>query len=84
MPPITRAAIEIRIGNATLVQKLDAIAAALVAVREAHRDTMNPRQWGAINRSLDSIAEAVLYDSRVELLLPADFEGQLEGGPIPS
>lgn len=53
-------AIEIKIANVGLVPKLDAIGAALTAVREAHRDGMPVKCWAAINRANEAIAEAIL------------------------
>lgn len=55
-----RAPIEIRIPDAPLRWKLNAISATLVAVRDAHRDTMSVRAWAAINRALDQLGEAEL------------------------
>lgn len=54
------AAIEIRICTTDLAAKLDALGAAVVAVREAHRDTMSVRCWAAMNRAQDCLAEALL------------------------
>lgn len=53
-------AIVISIPDVPLEMKLDAIAAALVAVRDAHRDTMPPDCWAAINSAADCLAEATL------------------------
>lgn len=53
-------AIEIRIGTTDLASKLDALGAAVAAVREAHRDTMSVRSWAAMNRAQDFLAEALL------------------------
>jgi hypothetical protein len=52
--------IEIRIGNVPLGWKLNALSAALVSIREAHRDTMAPACWAAINRALNNLGEAEL------------------------
>lgn len=65
------AAIEIRIGNVGLDVKLDAIAAALQTVKEAHRDEISPRSWAAIGRAQDAIAEATLSRNEGRLLRPA-------------
>jgi hypothetical protein len=58
-----RLSIEFKIADVPLGSKLDALAAALVCVREAHRDTMSPRTWEAINRALDALAAATIYSS---------------------
>ncbi len=49
--PAQRNAIEIRTANVDLGTKLDAVGAALVAIREAHRDAMPVKCWAAINRA---------------------------------
>jgi hypothetical protein len=65
MPQITRRdQIEIRIGDVPLAWKLDAIGAALLAVRDAHRDTMPPAAWAAINRANDAIGEAIFCSGK--------------------
>ncbi len=64
----TCAAIEIRIGNVSLAAKLDALAAALQAVRLAHRDDMSALSWAALNRAEAEIAEATLSLNRGRLL----------------
>ena len=53
--------IEIRIGDVTLAAKLDALGAALVAVREAHRDGMPVECWAQINRAHEALGAAILY-----------------------
>ncbi len=55
-----RDAVEIKIGNVPLAWKLDAIAAALAAVLEAHRDTISQRSWAAVNRARDNLYEAMI------------------------
>ena len=54
------AVIDVRINGASLVAKLDAIGALIMAVREAHRDTISMPAWAAMNRAQDAIAEAML------------------------
>jgi hypothetical protein len=69
--PTTRpSAIEIRIGDVDLATMLDALGAAVAAVREAHRDTMSTRGWAALHRAQENIAEAMM-DSSKPLPLPA-------------
>ena len=63
-------AIEIRIGNVGLVPKLDALGAAIAAVREAHRDEMSPASWAALNRAQDQLAEAILHVNHGRLIGP--------------
>lgn len=60
--------IEIRIASVDLVTKLDALGAAIAAVREAHRDDMSPRAWAALNRAQEAIAEAMLERNAGRLL----------------
>jgi hypothetical protein len=57
-------AIDIRIANVTLTAKLDALGAALVAVREAHQGEMSVACWSAINRAHEQIAEAICQSTR--------------------
>lgn len=58
---ITRkSAIEIRIANVDLATKLDALGAAIAAVREAHRYEMSARSWAALHRAQESIADAII------------------------
>ncbi len=57
----TRAGIEIRIGDVPLAFKIDALGAALDAVREAHRDEISPESWAALNRARDCIGDALLH-----------------------
>jgi len=64
------APVEIRIGSASLVDKLSALGAALTAIREAHRDDMSPRSWAAINRAEGHIAEAILERNTGRALPP--------------
>lgn len=47
----------------TLAQKLDAIAAALSAVREAHRDTMPSKTWCTLYEAQQLLAQATLSSS---------------------
>ncbi len=54
-------AIQIRIGDVPLEAKLDALCAALQAVRLAHRDTMSVRSWAALNRAEEAIGEATVH-----------------------
>jgi hypothetical protein len=61
---VTPQPIEIRIANVDLAAKLDALGAAIAAVREAHRDEMSPRTWAALHRSQDALAEAILACAR--------------------
>lgn len=61
---IRRREIEIRIPDGPLEQKLDCIAAALLAIREAHKDVMSPRAWGCLNLASEKIGEATLYLNR--------------------
>ena len=68
-----RDAIEIRIGDVSLAAKLDALAAALLAVRDAHRETMGAKCWPAINRALDNLAEATLHAEKKKVWTPAGF-----------
>lgn len=56
-------ALEIRIGNVSLPAKLDALGAALAAIREAHRGDMPPKAWAALYRAQDAISEAMLCSS---------------------
>lgn len=58
--PTQHRAIEIKIGNVGLVPKLDAIAAAIAAVREAHRNGMPVACWAALHRAQEALAEAIL------------------------
>ena len=53
-------AIEIKIGNVDLATKLNAIGAALEAVRLAHRDEMPVECWAALNQAEERIAEATM------------------------
>lgn len=53
--------IEIRIANVSLAEKLDALGAALAAVREAHREGMPAECWAAINRAQKNIAQATIH-----------------------
>ncbi|MBL9187886.1 MAG: hypothetical protein JNK23_10430 [Opitutaceae bacterium] len=59
-PLARRDQIEIRIGDVPLGWKLDAIGAALAAVREAHRGTMPNACWAALHRAEKEIAAAIL------------------------
>ncbi|ACB76675.1 hypothetical protein [Opitutus terrae] len=60
--PLARpSAIEIRIANVDLPTKLDALGAALAAIREAHRDDMSVQSWAALHRAQEAIAEAIIY-----------------------
>lgn len=70
----TRAGIEVRFGNVSLAAKLDTLAAALQAVRLAHRDDMSALSWAALNRAEAEIAEATLSLNR----------GRLLRAPVPS
>ncbi len=54
------AGLEIRIGHAPLPTKLDAIAAALAAVREAHRDTMPSKTWCQLYEAQQLLAIATV------------------------
>jgi len=58
-----RKALEIRIADVELPAKLDALGAALAAVREAHRDQITPKAWAALNRAQENIAEAMMYSA---------------------
>jgi hypothetical protein len=58
--PARPAAIEIRIGNVDLVTKLDALAAAIAAIREAHRYEMSPAAWAALNDAQAALVRAIL------------------------
>jgi hypothetical protein len=58
-----RGEIEIRIGNVDLTTKLDALGAALAAVREAHREQISPKAWAALHRAQENIAEAMMYSA---------------------
>ncbi len=60
------APIEIKIPNLGLVPKLDAIGAALAAVKEAHRDDMGVDTWCAIGQAQECIAKAILRKKWVE------------------
>ncbi len=70
----TRTGIEVRFGNVSLAAKLDTLAAALQAVRLAHRDDMSAASWAALNRAEAEIAEATLSLNR----------GRLLRAPVPS
>lgn len=59
-----REGIEIRIGGADLATKLDALGAAIAAVREAHKDTMLPECWAALNDAQENIAAAMIKSRR--------------------
>lgn len=65
---VTRANIEIRIGDVPLAAKLDAIGALIAAVREAHRDTISVKGWAAMNRAQENIAEAILAGEKPKQL----------------
>lgn len=56
----TRPEIGIRIGNVSIEAKLDALGAAIAAVREAHRDKVSNKQWAALHRAQEAIAEAMV------------------------
>ena len=63
--------IEIRIGNASLVQKLDVLAATIDAIREAHRDCMSPKAWTLMGRAQSNLAEAMLsIEDKAPIELP--------------
>lgn len=72
---VSQGAIEIRIANVGLVPKLDALGAALSAVKEAHRDDMSLESWRAIQAAQDKIAEAILAANkgRQRLIQETDF-----------
>jgi len=53
-------AIEIRIGDVGLAAKLDALGAAIAAVREAHGDQMPRACWEQMHRAQESIAQAMM------------------------
>ncbi len=53
--------IEIRIGNVPFEMKIDALGAAIAAVREAHRGLISDRSWAALHRCQENIGEAILY-----------------------
>jgi hypothetical protein len=53
-------AIEIKIANVGLVPKLDALGAAISAVREAHRYDIPPKCWAALHRAQEALADAIL------------------------
>jgi hypothetical protein len=55
------APIEIKIANVGLVPKLDAIGAALCAIKEAHRDELSARAWFSIGEAESKIADAILH-----------------------
>lgn len=57
---VHHAAVEVRIGNVGLAPKLDALAAALDAVKAAHRDTMPTACWRAIGEAQDALARATM------------------------
>ena len=57
---VHRNQIEIRIGDVPLVAKLDALGAAVAAVRDAHGDTMSKKAWAAMHRAQNALAEAML------------------------
>lgn len=79
-------AIEITIANVGLVPKLDALGAALVAVREAHRDGMPPKCWAALHRAQEAIADAILSaggsESSLTQLLPMSNQSATTA-PVP-
>ena len=61
---VKRASVEVLIANVDLVAKLDALGAALVAVREAHRDEMSAECWATINQAQERICAAMLLGNR--------------------
>lgn len=73
--------LEIRIAEVSLVAKLDAIGAALAAVREAHRAEISPEAWSAVNRAQRAIAEAMTAAIRREHL-PLNQGGQHAAGEV--
>ena len=66
--PARPAAIEIKIGSVDLVSKLDALGAAIAAVREAHRFEMSAQSWSDLNRAQDAIAAAILNRNSKRLI----------------
>jgi hypothetical protein len=66
-------AVEIKIGNVPLTWKLDAIAAALDAVKQAHRDEMTPATWAAVNRAQDELGAASIGCLKVRGLASASL-----------
>ena len=63
-----QAGIEIRIRDVDLAAKLDALGAAIAAVREAHRDTISTCGWAALHRAQEAIAEAMMDAPRHDRL----------------
>lgn len=61
-------AIEIKIGTTDLASKLDALGAAVGAVREAHRDTMSAQCWAELHRAQEALAAAMLSINAGRLL----------------
>ncbi len=53
--------LEIRIGHVDFTAKIDAIAAALQAVRLAHRDEISARSWAVLNEVERLLGDAVFY-----------------------
>ncbi len=58
--PKTAAKVELRIGGATLAAKLDAVAAVLGAICEAHREEMTTRQWENLHRVAALLADTMM------------------------
>ncbi|MEI6861302.1 MAG: hypothetical protein WCL04_03530 [Verrucomicrobiota bacterium] len=70
--PKPAARLELRFSAAPLPAKLDAIAAVIVALREAHAEELTPKQWENLGR-----AQALLADVMME---PKAARAALEGG----
>jgi hypothetical protein len=69
--PARKPGIVIEIGNVPLAAKLDALGAAIDAVRKAHADTATPRCQSAMERSQAALADAILsINDRRVLELP--------------
>lgn len=75
-------AIEIKIGTIDLASKIDVIGAAVVAVREAHRDGMSGQCWAAMNRAQEALAEALMsINADRALRLPASSSQETLAAP---
>ena len=69
-------AIEIRVANVDLTTKLDALGAALAAIREAHRDEMSVRCWAEMNKAQEALAAAIICaNEKRNLAWTSSFQG---------
>lgn len=68
--------IVLTIPNVSLAAKIDLVGAALLAIREAHKDEMHADCWAALNRAGHELGAAVLHAGKARA-------GHVRIGPVP-